>query len=74
MVRAPRFGGDAHVECPGRGDAAADAREGDGLGFGEIDEDGLLGDEDETLFEEIELALDGFDVGFDAGEALGAGD
>jgi hypothetical protein len=39
--------------------------EGDGVDVGVSDEEGLFGDEEELLLEEVELSLVGFHVAFD---------
>jgi len=63
------------IECAGGGGAHAGAHAGedDLMNVRKLNKAGLLGDKENVFFEQKEVALDGFQVSFDARMAIPAG-
>lgn len=74
-----------HIECSCRCDTTSDTvwsalghqrsdkdlpRKRDGFGFGEIDKDRLLCDENQALFQKVYFSLDSLDIGLNAVKTL----
>lgn len=56
--------------CGGGAHTRADAGEDDLMNVRELDEARLLGDKEDVLFKQEEVALDGLEVSFDTGVAI----